>query len=171
MARGSTLQRACVIVLLGLAAGAVHSALRPLLPPKVEPTPGDVTPVPTPDPSALKHGQEIDLAKAWELFQAGAPFADARFVEDYEKGHVEGAFWITTEQFMNGNTPAALEFLDKSSWIVIYCSGGNCDASHNLAQFMSLVGFNKCVIMKDGYQPWADAGHPTATGKPEIGAP
>ena len=66
---------------------------------------------------------------------------------------------------------AALQFLDKSQWIVIYCGGGDCDASHNLAQFLGLVGYNKCLIMKVGYPAWAQAGHPTATGKPEIGAP
>lgn len=171
MALGPILQRGIVIVFIGLAAGAVHSALHPLTPPKIEVTPGDVTPVTPTDPAALVNGQEIDLAKAWELFQSGTPFADARFLEDYEKGHVEGAFWITTEQFMNGNSPAALQFLDKSQWLVIYCSGGNCDASHNLAQFLAMVGYNKCLIMKDGYPAWEQANHPTATGKPEIGAP
>lgn len=167
----ANLQRAVVIAFVGLAAGMVHSALRPLAPPPPRESAAPDQPVAAADPAALRHGQEIDLARSWELFQAGTPFIDARFVEDYEKGHVEGAFWITTEQFMNGRTPVALDFLDKSSWLVIYCTGGNCDASHNVAEFLRLVGYDKCVIMKDGYQPWADAGHPVATGQPEIGAP
>ncbi|GJQ28495.1 MAG: hypothetical protein HBSAPP03_03790 [Phycisphaerae bacterium] len=171
MPRRSMVQQGIVIIFLGVAAGAVHSALRPLDAPRAALPSGDAGTPTASDPGGLVHGQEIDLAKAWELFQAGTPFADARFLEDYEKGHVEGAFWITTDQFMNGKVPAALDFLDKSSWIVIYCTGGNCDASHNVAEFLRLVGFGKCLIMKDGYQPWAEAGHPTAIGKPEIGAP
>ncbi|CAG0975540.1 Inner membrane protein YgaP [Phycisphaerales bacterium] len=174
MGAGVLLQRAMAIALIGVVGGAAHSYFggqakfrqaAPATNPDTPPLPG----VPQPPPESPGPGAEISVAQAWDLFQKGSPFVDARLVEDYEKGHVEGAFWITADQFMNGNFPAALNFIDKSATVVVYCSGGDCDASHNVVELMHTVGYTQCHVMKDGFDPWKSAGHPVAAGKPEIG--
>lgn len=167
------LYRVATIALAGVIAGGVHSFIHEPL--KLRPD----APLPPPHPPATDAhpasphaalGLEISIDESWALFQAGTPFIDARRLEDYTAGHVEGAFWIAPEAFLRG-VPEALNFLDPNGQVVIYCSGGNCDASHNLATLLQQAGFTRCHIMKDGYPVWAAAGRPTATGQPTIGAP
>ena len=101
----------------------------------------------------------------------GMMFIDARYLHEYEEGHVEGAFWMPTEQF---GTPGGLEvlsLLDSESPIIVYCGGGACDASKNVVRRLQEAGKRGARIMHDGYPAWKDAGHPTATGRPEIGGP
>lgn len=164
MGAAQILQRAMVIVCVGVLAGAVHSARSERSRPA---TVAQRAPAQTPE--SRRHENEIDLARAWELYQRGTPFIDARYLEEYEQGHVAGAFWIAASQFMNGGRPAAMDYLDPSAPVVIYCSGGHCDASHNVGEFLGMAGFSQCLIMKDGYAAWAAAGHPVEQGKPEIG--
>jgi rhodanese-related sulfurtransferase len=170
MGFGQVFQRALVIVCVGTLAGVVHSARseRGRTASRVQSEAGFQVPG---GDGRVAHGQEneIDLARAWELYQQGTPFIDARYLEEYEQGHVQGAFWIAASLFMNGGRPSAMDYLDPTMPVVIYCSGGRCDASHNVAEFLTLAGFQKCLIMKDGYGAWAAAGHPTETGKPEGG--
>lgn len=160
------LHRMAAISLLGVVAGGVHSALGPAL--KLRPD----APLPPPTPSgahaAPALGLEITLEQAASLFSQGAPFVDARRREDYDAGHVEGAFWIAPETFMGG-VPEAINFMDPQAPVVIYCSGGNCDASHNVATLLQQAGFTRCHVMTDGYPAWHAAGKPTASGPPAIG--
>ncbi len=87
-------------------------------------------------------------------------------MEDYEAGHVLDAFQMSTEDF-NGSD--VLNYLDKDGPVVVYCSGGQCDASKNLVKLLQLSGFKQARIMEDGYPAWSAAGYPAATGKPVIG--
>lgn len=118
----------------------------------------------SPAPAAL--GLEISVPQAKALFDAGAPFLDSRLRDEYDQGHVAGAFHLTADQLTGGKTPEVLNFLDPSKPVVIYCGGGACDASHNVAALLQQLGFAQCHIMKDGYPGWRDAGHPTTTDNP-----
>jgi rhodanese-related sulfurtransferase len=170
------IQRACVIAFAGLMAGGVHSALpTPLkLRPAAPPPPQIVTTarpndpnLPTPQPQAL--GLDITTPQAWELFQSGAAFIDARRRDEYLAGHVQGAFYLPSEVFYeSGGSPEALNYLAKDQVLVIYCGGGACDASHNTAKLLQQAGFPRTHVMKDGYPSWTSAGHPIATGAPDY---
>lgn len=108
-----------------------------------------------------KLGYEVSVAQAHELFQLGVPFLDARHEDDFEKGHVQGATRVAADEYPS----RAGEFATYAPGpVVIYCSGGQCDASHNLAKLMQQAGFNTLHIMTDGYPGWQAAGFPTATG-------
>lgn len=120
-------------------------------------------------PRAL--GLEITLADAKALFASGVSFVDARNREEYLEGHVADAFWISPEQFMAGKRPQALDYLDPSQPMVIYCGGGACDASHNLAKLLQQWGYKRTHIMVDGYPKWVEAGQPTGTGAPAYETP
>ncbi|HYF14418.1 MAG TPA: rhodanese-like domain-containing protein [Phycisphaerales bacterium] len=167
------LHRACVIALAGILAGAFHSAVGP----KLVLRPEDQFPAPQPRmtngaaeassaaaaPATL--GLDISLADAAALFEQGAAFIDARRREEYEAGHVENAFWLPADQ-LTGGRPAALDYLDAEAPLVIYCGGGDCDASHNTAALLQQLGYKRTHVMKDGFPAWRDAGKPVATGAP-----
>lgn len=184
--------RLAILTLIGVGAGTVHSyirpvAVRPKAPPVTIPvttpapeTPGGsaanpdsnpnanpnaAAPITPPAPQGL--GLEISVAQAFDLYQQGRPFLDSRNLADYTKSHVEGAFWLPAEAFSGGKVPAALNYLDPSLEVVIYCSGGHCDASHNLAILLQQAGFARCHIMTDGLPGWVSAGHAVASGAPE----
>lgn len=170
------IQRACVIAFAGLVAGGVHSALhppiklRPDAPPPLPPartTTGDAAPTTTP---AQVLGLDITTPQAWDLFQQGAAFADARRRDEYEAGHVQGAFFLPSDLFYEakGGLPEALNYIAKDQVIVIYCGGGACDASHNTAKLLQQAGYLHTHVMKDGYPSWVAAGHPTASGAPDY---
>ena len=44
--------------------------------------------------------------------------------------------------------------------IVIYCTGGDCEDSHMLAEKLYMVGFNALYVYKDGFPDWQKRGLP-----------
>lgn len=175
---GPLIHRMITLAFLGLAMGALHSAFRPLQlapadPAAVAPTGdgGHSSARTSPTPGTEAPGLNISIEQAAAMYGRGVPFVDARHVEEYEAGHVTNAFWMPSEEFLNGKIPDTLNYLDRESPVVVYCGGGMCDASKNLVVLLQQLGFKRCHIMHDGYPEWAKAGHPTATGKPEVGAP
>ena len=48
--------------------------------------------------------------------------------------------------------------------IVIYCSGGDCEDSHMLAQKLWGIQFNNVYVYKDGFPDWQQHGAPVHTG-------
>lgn len=170
--------RIAILALLAIAIGAAHSMVRPVSvrPKPPEPiapiTPTDTTshtsnpaPIEPPTPAALGLELSVDQAKA--LYHEGRTFVDARSREDYTASHVEGAFWLNAESFSGGKVPPVLNYLDPTQPLVIYCSGGHCDASHNLAILLQQAGYAQCHIMTDGLPGWTNAGLPVASGPPE----
>jgi rhodanese-related sulfurtransferase len=121
------------------------------------------------EPKAL--GLEITLADAKALFATGVPFIDARSRDEFLEGHVADALWISPDQFMAGNRPEALDYLDPAQPMVIYCGGGLCDASHNLAKLLQQWGYKRTHIMVDGYPKWLEAGEPSAKGPAAYESP
>ena len=107
-------------------------------------------------------GLEITVDQAFALFQMGTPFLDARHDAEFNAGHVTNAIRMTSDEFL----PRAGEVMGfMPGPVVIYCTGGDCDASHNLAKVLQQAGFTQLHIMKDGYPAWA-AAHPELVVKP-----
>ena len=105
--------------------------------------------------------EEIDsVARAKYIFDKGdALFVDARSQNDYENGHIMGAVSLPVGQceervefFLNRYPP--------EQPIVTYCSGRTCEDSHDLAQFLSDVGFTNVRIFIDGLPGWEAEGYP-----------
>lgn len=144
----------------------------------VQPTGPDVTPVPTPpdavqSPAAgpvspldapVKAGS-ITLGEAFRLFENGAFFLDARYEADFRAGHIEGAFWMPASRVTTPAGMGELQIIEPGGTVVIYCTGGDCDASENTAIRLEQAGFTFDIrILGKGYQDWLDAGLPTGTG-------
>jgi rhodanese-related sulfurtransferase len=48
--------------------------------------------------------------------------------------------------------------------ILVYCSGGDCEDSHMLAQKLWGVQFNNVYVYKDGFPDWQKRGGSIHTG-------
>lgn len=103
---------------------------------------------------------KISLTQARALFDAGAMFIDAR--EDHERiaGWIAGSVHLTAGMMTGATLPESFQILDPSQPNVIYCGGGACDASENLAILLRQAGFQRLHIMHDGFPAWQAAGLP-----------
>ncbi len=117
---------------------------------------------PHPDtPSVEISGAEV----AW-LVARGVLVVDARRTKDYEAGHVPGARSISPWE---GDADAKITALvnearDGALPVVVYCSGGDCEDSHMLAQRLYGGGFNNLLVYKDGWPDWVARGGKAAAG-------
>ena len=108
--------------------------------------------------------EEITLKDAIKIYETGlAVFADARSPLEYQEGHIKGAVSLPIydhddiiEEFimsMPVDTP-----------VVTYCSGPECDDSHNLAHRLRAAGFTRVTVFYEGEPAWKDAGMPMGPG-------
>jgi len=149
------------------------SSATPAAPPVDPTTPPSITPLPKTDgfrdPLSAAHadiplGMMIDSVAAKKLFDDGVIFLDARIDEEFKAGHIPQAFHLNSSLF---NTPAAantMKALDQSQPIVIYCGGGDCDASTNLAILLQGAGYTKLHIIQNGFPEWQKLGFPVEKG-------
>lgn len=105
----------------------------------------------------------VTIEEAKRLLDAGAMFVDSRKASEYAEGHVENAIRIDTSMFKAGD-PVELSLIPRSAVVVVYCNGGNCDESDNLAKLLDLSGYGKVYVMHDGFPGWKAAGHAWGTG-------
>jgi len=114
---------------------------------------------------------EISLAQARYLYQfiesGDVVFIDARGIrEQYLEGHIRGAMNIDADDIAMGS-PEFIQFMDFTPtdvWIVIYCSGGDCDESKHVKIDLQPYGYESIFIFTEGYPAWEEAGLPTASG-------
>ncbi len=94
-------------------------------------------------------------------------FLDARSREKYDRSHILSAYHVTPESFFNGTLPDDIDFWPKDSIIVVYCDGGECDASHLVeARLEQQKGFERIYLIEAGFPGWQSAGLPTESGPP-----
>ena len=103
------------------------------------------------------------------LHAAGALFLDARRTSVYEEGHIAGArpfsVWESDiDEKVNKLFAERSDPRDQEKPIVIYCSGGDCEDSHMLAQKLWGIQFNNVYVYKDGFPDWQKRGLPIHTG-------
>jgi rhodanese-related sulfurtransferase len=97
----------------------------------------------------------INLESAKEMYDRGIIFIDARDEEEFAEGHIKGAI-------LAPSTPELVQlFPDRSSAIVTYCSGGDCDVSQELAeQLMYDWDYELIFVFWGGWPEWKTAGYP-----------
>ena len=100
----------------------------------------------------------VDQAR--KLYDSGKYiFVDARSLEDYEEGHIQGAVSLPVGQFEE-KIAAFLERYPPEASIITYCSGRTCLDSHHLAEFLLEFGYDKVTVFIDGFPGWEAEGHP-----------
>lgn len=79
---------------------------------------------------------------------------DARREEDYKKAHIPGAINLFALAEPNEKFEIIMS-LPVGKKYVIYCDGGNCDLSHQLAnEFLTSFGFTNVYIYEGGWEEW-----------------
>ncbi len=113
---------------------------------------------------------ELTLAEALclhEFAMAGdgtVVFVDARSGRGlFEQSRIPGAMHLSANMVLGGD-PAFEQFLGlvaPDAWVVVYCSGGDCDESKNLVAQLQAFGYESTYIFVGGMDDWLAAGLPT----------
>mgnify|MGYP002783606926 CR=1 FL=1 len=175
-------QRSLAIIGLGCIVGAADSWLRPTVitlkdnapaaPGAVEPGGGPMSPAAksesaAADPKAAGKpaplGLMIDSRAAKALFDQGVVFLDARIQTEYDAGHIPQAYLLNSSMFGTPAADEAMKAMDPAQPVVIYCGGGECDASKNVAILLQHAGFKQIHIIEKGYPEWVELGYPIDT--------
>ncbi|MEM9372480.1 MAG: rhodanese-like domain-containing protein [Planctomycetota bacterium] len=134
-----------------------------------EPTDGGTTPDAPEEPAtasddpldASVNPGQITLREAYELYEQGAWFLDARSESDFSRGYIEGAIWMPASHASTNAGQEDLNFIPPGDTVVIYCTGGDCDASKNTQRRLALLQYDFDVrILGKGYIDWLEAGLP-----------
>lgn len=109
---------------------------------------------------------EITSEQAKALFDRGAIFIDARRSAVYRGGHVRGSRSISIWESDADEKVKAFydEGHDANAPIVVYCAGGDCEDSHELAQKLWGVTFDNVSVYRDGFPDWEKRGWPVSRG-------
>ncbi len=107
---------------------------------------------------------EVQLANVKKFFDAGAALiVDAREAGEYAAGHIAGALSIPFDAAVAN--PALLDPVKNAGKpVIVYCSGGDCTLSHELAVNMLADGIRKVLVFTGGFPEWQAAGYPVARG-------
>lgn len=156
-------------------AGSYPRALEvgPAAPTPSAPTPSTATGAASPaeltksfPPHPDKAAVEIRPGDVELLYRGKMLFLDARRSSVYAESHIAGArSFPVWESDIDARVKALYEEgLDQSAPVVVYCSGGNCEDSHMLAEKLYMVGFDNVLIYKDGFPDWQKRGLPVSKG-------
>ncbi len=120
---------------------------------------GDATSQSTPadDPCEARPGDEpmtVRMECVLEFLEkGGAYFVDAREEHEYSPGHLRNSIHIPASDAISqmGNIMAAgAQVIDP---IIVYCGGGECEASHIVARVLRENSFQRVFIYSKG---WAE---------------
>lgn len=105
--------------------------------------------------------RRISTLEAKQLYDGGATiFVDARPRGDYEQGTVQGAFSLPADAFDTWYPNFEMQVPPMGVDHVIFCSGGTCTDSVQVANQLKDRGWERLWVMEDGYDAWLKAGYP-----------
>jgi len=146
------------------------AAPAPAAPSPVAPATPPASPTPVTPAGALPVIPDVDrpikleLALLKKLHDAGALLVvDAREPGEFAAGHIAGAMNLPYNDALA--EPERLRRLGEAGRpIAVYCSGGTCELSMDLAKLMIEHGRRKVLVYEGGYPEWEQAGYPVARG-------
>lgn len=108
----------------------------------------------------------LTLRESRKLWEDGMYFIDARHDFEFEAGHIQFAALLPAQMFDTDIKHAnrVMDSIPMDATIVLYCVGGDCDASKNTAALLEQYGYQDLRIMGAGYEHWVAAGFETSTG-------
>lgn len=152
-------------------AGTAEPGTQPGVVPGSEGDPGGVR-VPGAEPEQLVLEKYLTLEQTRLLWEGGmAQFIDARHRDEFVAGHIPRSILLDPDEMYAGRMPDELGFVDQAGIVVIYCGGGECDASENAGRFLQQMGFTQLHIFKDGFPAWDGAGMSVDVGEPGASVP
>lgn len=106
----------------------------------------------------------VDLAEAQRLWLTGeALFVDARDAGSYAQGHIPGALHLPFDAF-DPDMATRLSALPEDRLLVVYCSSISCGLSHEMAQNLDFLGYDKVVVLAEGFVGWQSLDAPVEQG-------
>jgi len=104
----------------------------------------------------------LTLREAAALYNDGAYFIDARIEEEFNESHIPGAYFLPAQKIRTKEGLDELSTIPPDLTVVIYCVGGDCDASTNTRNAILRLGmgFSDVRILGVGYVDWVEAGLP-----------
>jgi rhodanese-related sulfurtransferase len=96
---------------------------------------------------------EVDVARAYAMYQAGALMLDVRTVAEYNEQHIPGSLLIPLDDL-----PDRLGELPDDNDIVVVCRSGN--RSKEGTAILRDAGFERVTCMTGGLRDWVAAGYP-----------
>lgn len=85
---------------------------------------------------------------------------DSRRKDEYEKGHIEGAFNILDTDMTVANLAKIAK--QKDIPLLFYCNGEHCMRSSHAAKSALQWGYSKVYWFRGGWQEWTDKNLPVA---------
>jgi rhodanese-related sulfurtransferase len=121
---------------------------------------GTTAPTPPAQPAAPRNERMITLARFKELMSGSLPLQiiDAREPDEFAAGHIPGALSIPPSEFLGKVPDLVNQRLSRDLPMVVYCTGGNCDASKLVAMRLIDLGFGQTYVYEDGFTGWTKAG-------------
>jgi len=89
---------------------------------------------------------------------------DARVPEDYAAGHIPGALNLPAEGFEVAY-PSLADTLSTAARLIVYCDGGDCELSHDLASLLKEQGHPAVQLFTGGISGWIEAGKELKEGR------
>ncbi|HCA41811.1 MAG TPA: hypothetical protein DEP28_01005 [Bacteroidetes bacterium] len=106
--------------------------------------------------------QNIGYELARQLHERKMLFIDGRRKDEFAQGHIPGAINIPYEEFYampEADKKNLLKDYKPDDIMVVYCGGGECEVSIDLAYEIAKVGFNSTNIYRGGYKEWVEKGN------------
>jgi rhodanese-related sulfurtransferase len=90
------------------------------------------------------------------FYRNEAVIIDAREPDEYEMGHIAGAINIPFDYY--DEYMDVIDSLDYTGVHIIYCSGGECSLSLDLADILFIEkSFENVFVFEEGFPAWQDA--------------
>lgn len=109
----------------------------------------------------------VELAELLPLAgdpDSGIVILDARREEDWQAGRIPGALCADPRALERHLTPELAERLRRAVWVVVYCNGGECEDSVELAGLLTSppwsVDGSLVRIYEGGIEEWRRKGMP-----------
>jgi rhodanese-related sulfurtransferase len=153
--------------------GAKDGFLPEAAPPPVVDSPFAMAPE-TPDSSGLPsipdlgRPVQMQLPMVRRFHEAGgAVIVDVRDREEYRAGHIAGALSLPYDEAITD--PERLERLDPGGKpIIVYCGGGTCETSMNMAFALIEAGKKRVLVYTGGFPEWQAMGLPVESGDGKV---
>jgi rhodanese-related sulfurtransferase len=80
-----------------------------------------------------------------------AVFIDARGADEYAAGHLDGAYNLPSDA-INEHMEPIWRNVPMEQLVIIYCTGGQCESSHNVFDYLKSNGFTNLRIFVEGWE-------------------
>jgi rhodanese-related sulfurtransferase len=109
----------------------------------------------------------ILIDEAFEEWEVGTLFIDARRTKEYVKGHIPGAISISPWEKGREAKVARLAGTEpQAAPVVVYCTRSkDCEDSEEISSNLKQVGFENVMVFQGGFPVWQEKKKPVVEGE------